>query len=676
MNFFKSLNLRIKTSLRVFLTLLITFGVISFILYSDLKNTFITNYEKQMFAHLDEYANLVEVEYLKEVDNIQSSLNLIHRLLTETISVKTGETTSLSIFEPNSLSKSQVEAPVWIINDSTLIYENQPILEDLSKLSGYEITIFQKTEVGYVRIATTLNFSSGQSAQFSVLEDNAPQLEKLQLGQTFIGTTEELNQKFFSACDPIFENGNFIGFLCLSKSEQSFDKIATFFNRRKNNRNYTPYIFSSTDTIQVHSTRKGQIVGRPKFTDYAKSTKRDLYRYFDDKEGDLNSMVQFFSYFEPYDIFIALEVNEEKTISMLLSSLRWDIIFYMCSALIISIIVVLLSFKRFENTINKVFGYIDKLASGKEISIISAKSNELAKNTFDALNRLIVRLNEYSKVALSIGKGNFSVDFEVGDEEDVLGNSLMSMRDNLRHANEEESKRRWAAEGNALLSETMRNNTQDLGLMVDQLLYNLVKYIEASHGAIFIARGVGKDVKLILEASYAYSKKKILKKEVLKGEGLIGQVYVEKETTYMNDIPEDYVNIISGVGVSRPKSVLIVPLLLNNEVFGVLEVASLKEMPNYVISFVEAITRGLAAAISNAQYNDQIVKLLEESQQMTESQKQKEERMIETINELNKVLKEKEKSEKENQEVIKTLQEDIEELEKEKRELLLDQMDL
>jgi methyl-accepting chemotaxis protein len=272
---------------------------------------------------------------------------------------------------------------------------------------------------------------------------------------------------------------------------------------------------------------------------------------------------------------------------------------------------------------------------------IKEGNDEIGQMSY-ALNNLITSLQDVSEFANQIGKGNFETSFKPLSEEDNLGNSLLSMRDELKKAAEEEEKRKeedaqrnWATQGEAKFGEILRQNNDDMEELSYNIISNLVKYLEANQGGLFLINNNDEnDVFIELSSCYAYDRRKYKEKRVELGEGLVGRCIQEGESIYMTDIPNEYINITSGLGGANPRSLLLVPLVLNDEIFGVIELASFKEFQKFEITFVEKVAESIASTISTVRTNIQTTMLLEQSQQQAEEMASQEEEMRQNMEEL------------------------------------------
>lgn len=240
----------------------------------------------------------------------------------------------------------------------------------------------------------------------------------------------------------------------------------------------------------------------------------------------------------------------------------------------------------------------------------------------DALDNLIEGLEQTSEFAQAIGKGDFKSKFTPLSKEDALGNSLLIMRENLAEVYEEDRKRNWTTEGLAQFGEILRKHSDDVSDLASNLISELVDYLGANQGGLFVINQENeRDIYLDLAGCYAWDRVKFLEEHIREGEGLVGQVWQERQTLYINDIPDDYVKIVSGLGEANPKSILIVPMIVNEEIFGVIELASFNQLEDHQIKFVERVAETTAATISTVKVNQRTKQLLEQTQKATEKMK-------------------------------------------------------
>jgi GAF domain-containing protein len=232
---------------------------------------------------------------------------------------------------------------------------------------------------------------------------------------------------------------------------------------------------------------------------------------------------------------------------------------------------------------------------------------------------------------------------KMSEKEQELKDNLNKLEDRQK----EEKQRQWANEGLTKCITIIRNQP-DLIELSNELISFTVKYLNANQGGLFlINEDDPHDVYLELSAAYAYERRKFLKKRVDIGEGLLGQVYLEKQHTYLKKVPEDYVSITSGLGTANPASLLLVPLKINDDIRGVMELASFREFSDFEIHFVETLGENIASTLQSIKTNTRTKELLAVSQQQTEEMKAQEEEMRQNMEELNATQEEMSRKEKE-----------------------------
>jgi len=259
-----------------------------------------------------------------------------------------------------------------------------------------------------------------------------------------------------------------------------------------------------------------------------------------------------------------------------------------------------------------------------------------------ALNISIDGLVDKADFATAIGKGNLSVDINLLSNEDILGKALLNMRDSLIKATQAEDARKheeailqWTNQGLASFTEILRQTNDGMTALTDKIIKHLVRYLDAIQGGIFVKNEDDRhNVHYELEAAFAYDRKKYLTKSYEEAEGLVGTCAAEMETIYLTEIPQDYIEITSGLGDANPNVLLLVPLKTEEIVLGVIEIASLKKFEKHQIEFVEKIAQNIAATIHSVRVNEKTKVLLEQSQQQAEIMAAQEEEMRQNMEEL------------------------------------------
>jgi len=252
-------------------------------------------------------------------------------------------------------------------------------------------------------------------------------------------------------------------------------------------------------------------------------------------------------------------------------------------------------------------------------------------------------INTNARFAKKIGEGDLSADVEDIDENDILGRSLVKMRENILKTNENERQQNWIAKGKDIISDILRmhNDLQDLSY---KTLVELIKYINVLQGAFYLY--VEEENKLVNTATFAYNRRKYLNNEFKVGEGLVGQCAFEMATIFRREIPEDYVTISSGIlGDKKPSALLLVPLITDEKLQGVMEFASLdKDIDALSIRFLEELSDIIARTIFNLKVNARTEKLLKDAQEMTNELQENEEELRQNAEEMRATHEELEKT--------------------------------
>lgn len=308
-------------------------------------------------------------------------------------------------------------------------------------------------------------------------------------------------------------------------------------------------------------------------------------------------------------------------------------------SLLLSVIILLilssLIYRHFDKNLVRITQFSETLQEGNLPEPLKIKHYELAKPTqkLNQINQSLQNLKEFAEGVHRLHDKNERAFFK---KESDLGIALQGMKDNLFGIAKETEQRVWANEGITLFAEIIRQHAQDLDKLAETVIIKLSEYLEVNQIAFFlvIAPDAPQSKYLEMRAAYAYERKKYLNKKISIGEGLIGQAWQESEIMYLEKVPNDYISITSGLGEATPSALLIVPLKANQEIHGIIEMASFHKIEAYKIDFVKSITESIGQAISSLRTNIKTQQLLSESQALTQDLQIKEEQMRESMIEL------------------------------------------
>ncbi|MFW5761255.1 MAG: GAF domain-containing protein, partial [Cyclobacteriaceae bacterium] len=265
--------------------------------------------------------------------------------------------------------------------------------------------------------------------------------------------------------------------------------------------------------------------------------------------------------------------------------------------IIIAFIVIYFTIKSLNNSLQHPLNLMKNLAAG-DITLKAPNTEDEFNQVIEAGNVLRDHLQKASEFAYKIGEGDLNSDFRPGSDKDVLGKALLQMRDKLKAIADEDQKNNWSSRGITLFADMVRKHFDTMEDFSAIAISQLVKYIDAKLGMLYIKNDEDAEhMVLELTGCYTYDRNKFLENTIEPGIGYTGQVFLEKETVYITDLPEDYVKIGSSLGETPPRSLLVVPMIANDAIEGVLEIASLKKYEQYQIAFVEKVAEIFATHI-------------------------------------------------------------------------------
>ncbi len=432
---------------------------------------------------------------------------------------------------------------------------------------------------------------------------------------------------------------------------QRFKKIASpeikdFFDRRYQG----PFIQQTYGIID-------SAFNDPSFTNF----KPDFDTWWSVATSSINSLKEI----EDYSIgIIGQKANDELSFANA-NVMRNAII----AALIILLIIVIVTatVKGIVNSINQLKEAAERMAKGDVSAFLNVTAKDELGELANSFNEMIGVTKNFSDIADTIGKGDYSPVIKVRSEADTLGLALDKMKNNLQKLSKENATRTWLLTGNSELNDKIRGEKGVKDLAQDVIIY-LTTYLKAQIGAVYLQE----NGELTLAGSYAFQHRKENANSFKNGQGLIGQAALEKKAIVFSEIPDDYIRINSGLGNSIPKSIIVFPFLYEGEVKGVIEIGAAHEFSDLDMQFLDMVGENVAIAFNASESRTKLKELLDETQQQAEELQAQQEELKQSNEELHEKTEMLERSEAELKAQQEELQQTNEELE-EKASLLEEQ---
>lgn len=493
------------------------------------------------------------------------------------------------------------------IND-TLFYNSKDSLGRINLL-------WYKTEKGLV---LTDNYTSAENEQYYQTE---ALVQKPIILQKPDNQTHKLLQIIVI---PLMEGNTFVGIIGIEINPNFFNSIFSSEELSKN-----IFIVDNSGTI-IYTKIKDNIVGK-KFT--------KLLSEFNKYEEDLIKGIQINAKGQTsyllYRSLSSSNIDIPLRIGLLLpkkliyrKANTWFLLI-----MIISIIIPLLYYFIIKNQINNLDENIllfvkitENLKNGNISEKIDIQSkfkeiDELSNN----LKNIQERFLDLTKILNQIKEQQIKDRLKPKNDKDIVAQALsetleaISKRQKIRKQIEQEKQKEdWINEGLNKIHEASKTEKDTYEGLANVLNETITSYSDAFLSIIYIVEQKDKVKFLKSISAIGLSEQKAFKKEIEFGDGVVGAVALEKKTMYFDKIPDDYHIIVSGLSLMKPKSILVLPLMFENELYGIIEISFLRILKDYELKFFETASTEIAISFKNISNALQTEKLLQQMKEKNE----------------------------------------------------------
>ena len=261
-----------------------------------------------------------------------------------------------------------------------------------------------------------------------------------------------------------------------------------------------------------------------------------------------------------------------------------------------------------------------QLGGQAQVEGVSGTWRDLTENVNQLASNLTTQVRSIAEVSTAVTQGDLTRSImveargELADLKDNINQMIANLRDTTTRTEEQD----WLKTGLARISALMQGE-RDLETVTQAIVSELTPTVSAQHAAFFLAEGEEpQSSELRLIASYGYKRKSGVPERFAFGEGLVGQAAVERKTILLTEVPDDYVKVTSGLGQASPATVIIMPVLFEDQVLGVIELGSLRPFSELHQMFLDQQLDTIGVSLSTIIANRRTEELLEQSQSLTQ----------------------------------------------------------
>lgn len=286
-------------------------------------------------------------------------------------------------------------------------------------------------------------------------------------------------------------------------------------------------------------------------------------------------------------------------------------------------------------------GVEGKLGGQASVPGAAGTWRDLTDNVNNLASNLTTQVRAISEVATAVTGGDYSqsVTVAASGEIDALKNNVNQMIQTLSDSTTINAEQDWL-KTNLTTFSNMLQGDRDLISVSQKIIRELAKVLDAQHGAFYVTEIHEDQKQLRLISSYAFSERKAISNIFAFGDGLVGQCAIEMQNIHLTEVPEDYVKIVSGLGDHVPNSIVVAPIIYEDEVKGVVELASFHRFTDIELGFLEQFFEILGTVISNIEGSQKTEELLKQSQGLTEELQNQQEELQQTNEELEEKARE------------------------------------
>ncbi len=268
-------------------------------------------------------------------------------------------------------------------------------------------------------------------------------------------------------------------------------------------------------------------------------------------------------------------------------------------------------------------GVEGKLGGQASVPGASGTWKDLTENVNQLAANLTTQVRAIAEVATAVTRGDLSrsIQVEARGEVSDLKDNINEMIRNLKETTQKNAEQDWLKTNLARFTRLLQGQ-RDIEEVTKLILSELAPLVSAHHGVFFMMDEMDAKPRLKMIASFGYRSDRELPTSFAPGEGLVGQCAIEKQRMWLTNVPRDYIMVSSGLGSAPPTNIVVLPILFEQEVKAVIEIASLDRFTQTHMGFLDQLMGSIGAVLNTIEANSRTESLLTQSQSLAQELQQ------------------------------------------------------
>ncbi len=638
MNLLKRFSITIQLFLFIAFLLFLVFSITGYVVYKHQKRLITEYNDDYLFHHVGSMVSEFNLAYkdmhVKVKDDIKVAHLLFYRNYSGKITVDPNKKIKYDAVNQITKDTTEVFVDSWKL-DGIPLQNNFFIVDKIRDLGPSTVTIFQKIEDGYLRISTNVYTLGKKRAVGTFIPNSSEVIKTVEQGKIFNGRAFVVDDWYTTAYEPIYIDGKIQGILYVGEKESELKTV----NRNIQSQRFLEdgYAFIMSDNTKF----EGQMIMHPELEGLNIKTSGDsdhllLYnnlisnyikdRDVKDEEEDIirirlkntaigEDIMIYYTYHPLFNYYIGIILPYESFVQKKMDALSNLLARRFGLALLISVVMLYVFTLLYRKSLTRIISSLNQLSKGITPKPIRVVGRDEIARTARILNILTNSNYELIKQVKEIEKGKYNVKVRVKSQKDQLAISFNKMAQKLLEL-ETSNKHQLSireAENDLFDKTRFATNISDFS---KRALNSVSVFLHSPIGAFYTFDSYSKTLKpqacIGIEDSVEMDSVKL-------GSGIVGQSAEKFNKIQMvNNIPIDFYQMKTSIGQAKPIQIVLIPLQLNDQLIGLVELATFEKFDQNELELIAILKESLAISLSMTQSRLETQSLLEQIQVQTE----------------------------------------------------------